>query len=160
MEQLQLRDIAGYLPYGLQVEYELRNGAKFSKTVGDCQVDAVCTGIPLLLPLSCLIEQIEHKGKTIVPIVELAMIEGVCGLLDRYTFQESSQGYSIQFRSYEFAIEVLDSGVNIRVLSLAGNDYSVANQRAMWDFLDELHIDYRNLIGRGLAKDKRLFNNK
>lgn len=163
METLQLKDIAGYLPYGLK---GLHVSEVFSQRVEDV-VNIHPSNVqsylfdyelyPLLLPLSSLIEEIEHKGKKIVPIVELAKLAGypmdnTCELTagDNGWYEVKSGRVEFLYMTDSYTFHSL----------VMGDLVATHNQRAMWDFLDEIHLDYRNLIGRGLAKDKRLFNNK
>lgn len=94
MEQITLKELAAYLPYGLNaqwndtrnphfkpidgriVEVRMRNAVHFvsienDKEINDC---AIFECKPYLRPLSQLTEEIEIEGEKFVPIVELAKI--------------------------------------------------------------------------------------
>lgn len=74
-EQLTLEHLAPYLPYNLQVRTQY-TGGKINNprdlTTSTIHSFIRCNGrltiIPLLHPLSQLAEEIEHKGKKLVPI--------------------------------------------------------------------------------------------
>ena len=162
METLQLKDVAGYLPYGLESFQQYHTGTQYIPLHREVNGNNIMSFIDgstgydiLLLPLSCLIEEIEHKGKKIVPIVELAKLAG--NEFDTYNLLSSYEPHRYTIVGLEFNF----SFSNKLGFTNQNKGYSLPfNQCAMWDYMNELHIDYRSLIGRGLAKDKRLFNNK
>lgn len=82
-EKIELKYLASYLPYGIQVEITLSGQVSphrmlmDSETLYDLQLSIKDYGEeymivkPLLLPLSDLTKEIEHDGKKFVPIDEI-----------------------------------------------------------------------------------------
>ena len=166
--KLELKDIACYLPYGLETTtdrtseihtiYCMRD--KYFYITGFDGIILIEFCKPILRPLSDLYKTIIHNGKEIVPIVELAKIafprhkhfilrpkNGIrdercvlfCGNLDLYDFEYNS----IDSAFYCFG----SSSGFIREYKLTPNQYQ------LFDYLNELKIDYRGLIDVGLAID-------
>ena len=84
MKTLELKDICGYLPYGLRimrpptnvpVVAELLDIRKDFTILGAGHID---TYRAVLRPMSDLTEEITHKGEKFVPIVELARLHRSC----------------------------------------------------------------------------------
>jgi len=97
---------------------------------------------PILRPVSDLYETIKHNGEEIIPIVELAKIHDarpqeweLNSLADRAQLVEHKMVYFFFGSDADF-----HSGSS-----------RIGNQPALWDFMHELKIDYRGLIGAGLA---------
>lgn len=77
MEKLELKHLAPYLPYGLNIQIELDDGDIYSERIigldeelaiiesGDCMIGNFK---PIFHPLSRLTEEIEHDGEKFVPI--------------------------------------------------------------------------------------------
>ena len=69
MEKLELKHLAGYLPYGLKM---LANNDFVSPKIRELTIDGyqfiVNTRKPILRPLSDLTKEIEHNGEKFMPI--------------------------------------------------------------------------------------------
>jgi len=178
--KLELKDIAGYIPYGLNVI-----SLKPSKgTIGELYVTyAGMNSIqirssdfedkhgyilplreikPILRPLSDLYRTITHNGKEIVPIVELAKI--FCNK-HKWSLVESEYDESGNVESFGYAKEQFENDGYIhfyyhedeffqsfRVINSNHiKRLSVNKQYQLFDYLHELKIDFRNLIESGLA---------
>ena len=171
--KLELKDIAGYLPYKLWVnvyekeltgdtgdyccggEIEAIAGKKASydeqeRYVNIYKVDYRWTTEyfitkPILRPLADLYHTITHNGKEIVPIVELAKIA-----------QPDIEWYFDHNRAYcngGYAEFVYDSINHCFRQWSYGMEKHTHNQYQLFDYLNELKIDYRGLIGGGRAID-------
>lgn len=75
MKTLELKDICGYVPYGLKYLYE-------GNTIGDVRIQDYKTTIdsllclnfiikPILRPMSDLTKEITHEGERFVPLLAL-----------------------------------------------------------------------------------------
>ena len=134
--ELTLTDIAGYLPYGLNISDRKRgittvwnwqsadcsdwNGEDKVETIsGEQYSEELVLATPILRPMSDLDREITHKGETFVPIDRLRGIDG-----------------DIQFK-YE------------KLYSVKG--YCMHWITAIIDNLSEWMFDYRGLIDAGLA---------
>jgi hypothetical protein len=159
MRTLELKDIAGYLPYGLKVLIKMDDNIigtvigeinDYMRVFGEDAEDYFEESdemLPILRPLSDLYRTITHNGKEIVPIVECAKISlpeyewkfedttsAIANIGDnnaRFNYSENSKSFFAYYNSIE-----------------APN-----NQYKLFDFLHELKIDYRGLIDEGLAID-------
>ena len=172
--KLELRDFAGYLPYGLCgknprkpsyqfVEFEKvpinENLMFYLDERHGCRI--------ILRPLSDLHERIIHNGKEIIPIVELAKIYS-----RNYPHPHNPEPVDWKFNPCSSEGDQCATGdcegmENFMFTMTGGDDddgwgfyvqmeedatfRAVNNQRLLWDYLDELKIDYRNLIDDGLA---------
>ena len=141
--KLILTDIAGYIPYGLEVNgFGIVTGCNNGRLFFEGETESfleVEFARPILRPISDLYRTIIHNGKEIVPIVELANLHmpgktwklyygnAVCG--DRI-FGFIDGGFFFQYE---------DEPENIEY------------QFKLFDFLHELKIDYRSLLDAGLA---------
>lgn len=79
MEKLTLQQLAVYLPYKLKGNFEVSEvvpEAKYELREKELRIDNVDFFLkyatPILYPISCLTNEITHKGETFVPVVELA----------------------------------------------------------------------------------------
>jgi hypothetical protein len=161
MKTLELKDIAGYLPYELQgldsaggkylvqrvdivegyltLEYlDIYDMHPYSGSIKELK--------PILRPISDLCKTVLHSGREIVPIVELAKIikNG------QWTFSENAFGERLAKDSDDRCFGFFDGGF---VLTYGGKTNQVARQYRLYDFLHELKIDYRGLISAGIAID-------
>jgi hypothetical protein len=152
MRTLEFKDICGYLPYGLYAEYTnlktidiinsvtgLPDNNDIKLEIGFLSDEHIWMYKPILRPLSDLCKTITHKGKEIVPIVELAKI--AYPKTDWYLVKGGAEYYTGYYYVH---------------LSFAGGSFfksngDVENQYQLFDFLHELKIDYRGLIDEGLA---------
>ncbi|GHT33941.1 hypothetical protein FACS189434_09250 [Bacteroidia bacterium] len=164
---LELKDICGYLPYGLEFLYidgrsiyplwclfpNVNNNFTNERIIWEITHNQFK---PILRPLSDLYKKITHNGKEIIPIVECAKItfgefefwlgensmENPCAIvitdeLDEFGYNENINLYYSQ----EFGF-ITDS-----------TEFLMKNQIQLFDYLNELKIDYRGLIDAGLAID-------
>lgn len=110
---------------------------------------------PILFHISCLTEEIQFRGEEIVPLIELAKIEGH---LEKITRLENKWGV-LQIASgrmcesdleLEFAFDSDDKSFTIAD-SKDATSLDVFNSLALYDWLNSHMIDYRGLIDKGLA---------
>jgi hypothetical protein len=171
--KLKLTDIAGYMPYGLKVydENEATEGMRTFTVKGiefdtelfnpqEDENDWLDIGYfkPILRPLSDMWQAITHNGKEITPIFECAKIaeiphcksliidhKGVHDIMNYMHFDyHKPDGYHFKnaFGGFFYT----------------GRAVNVNNQYQLFDFLNELKIDYRGLIESGLAIDANTLN--
>ena len=126
--KLELKDIAGYLPYKPCFINNLSSNKNYYYGYSNV-IELINYFTISLRPLSDLYRTITHDGKEIVPIVELAKIEG-CGEDE------------IKYNKDTFGFYCCDE---------EGNWLTVYNQYQLFDYLHYLKIDYRGLIESGLA---------
>jgi hypothetical protein len=150
MEQkLELKDIAGYLPYKLCCI----NTAYYDKADNIFEVKQVFlnkiqgSDVPILRPLSDLYRPITHNGKESVPIVELAKIMNPQIDWDYGTTYACHNFWKFTYTNYGFR------------LYKGKHDIDVLRQYQLFDYLHELKIDYRGLIYAGLAIDCNSLDN-
>ena len=137
MRTLELKDICGYLPYGLRimrpptnvpVVAELLDIRKDFTILGAGHID---TYRAVLRPMSDLTKEITHKGEKFVPMVEL----GECANVE------------VEVADFEFkrdkVVDVLFHNI------LSGERSSII----IFDKFHEWMFDYRGLISAGLAID-------
>jgi len=137
MKTLELKDICGYLPYGLRimrpptnvpVVAELLDIRKDFTILGAGHID---TYQAVLRPMSDLTKEITHKGEKFVPMVEL----GECANVE------------VEVADFEFkrdkVVDVLFHNI------LSGERSSII----IFDKFHEWMFDYRGLISAGLAID-------
>ena len=172
--KLELKDIAGYLPNRLQsIEiddesciYDLTKISLFQGIfkVGICrQINndffdegEICIEetTPILRPLSDLYKTTTHDGKAIIPIVELAKIafpnkkfeleRDKCPIA---CIRNDDGDIVSQFSYYEYFYFVEFSGYRTK----PNMSINIKNQYKLFDYLNELKIDYRGLIDAGVA---------
>ena len=155
--ELQQKDIAGYLPYGLKYT-NYHHGAIFIIELYNGGLEQLMQTPdlykPVLRPLYDLYCTITHNGEEIVPIVELAKMAKLH--LDYKSDWKFERGPIIDcaiksddlyfvFENGSF-ISYVDSGKRLI-------QNKILNQYALFDYLHELKIDYRGLIDAGLAID-------
>lgn len=151
MEKIELKDVIGYFPYNLGWIEENEDGITTEEYKNYIDLSEDYSHVlhgnarPILRPISDLYKTIKHKGKEIIPLVELAKIafpdwewNDNLKVKEYITAAIESNDYEFQFIGGDFVI----------------NDVYIAqNQYKLFDFLHELHIDYRGLIDKGLAID-------
>ena len=176
--KLELRDIAGYIPYGLHAK---TTNNEFIRIRGSHEMifpsipdDFVLHGKsdyslvyslkPILRPLSDLYKTIKHNGKEVVPILELAKIayiddEGIdlCNFILQKRDNNGQIYVSLKKDRFEF---FYNDEWNMFYSYLNGEIYDVPNQYQLFDYLHELKIDYRGLIDDGLAVSVYDFENE
>ena len=136
MKTLELKDICGYLPYGLMQKH-YNDVCSFTIATQSCMGKDVFHempvrfGKPILRPMSDLTKEITHRGEKFVPMVEL----GECANVE------------VEVADFEFkrdkVIDVLFHNI------LSGERSSII----IFDKLNEWMFDYRGLISAGLAID-------
>jgi hypothetical protein len=157
MRNLELKEIVAYIPYKI-MGYEASGHICWfnSKELATMDLSGY---LPILRPLSNLYKTITHNGKEIVPIVELAKI-AYCGM--KWTLSEN---FAVSFNGrieirFMFIKEVNSFVINDNEDYFDGQtddrynfgrESSVFNQVQLFDYLNELKIDYRGLIDAGLA---------
>ena len=136
MKTLELKDICGYLPYGLMQKH-YNDVCSFTIETQSCMGKDVFHempirfGKPILRPMSDLTEEITHRGEKFVPMVEL----GECANVE------------VEVADFEFkrdkVVDVLFHNI------LSGERSSII----IFDKFHEWMFDYRGLISAGLAID-------
>ena len=178
--KLDLKDIAGYLPYGLAIlngnesdkiiGYEVKDEDEhkgeyvqiFSLFRGGLQNYTEIKNItPVLRPLSDLYRTITHSGKEIVPIVEIACIAfPALGWIPFKNDPDDRQeewkckhaGYDIEGNSTYINVDFTYKNGAFFAYEV-GEIIKVEDQYLQFDYLNELKIDYRGLLDAGLAID-------
>ena len=148
--KLELRDIAGYIPYGLFVSDDTEIRPVRISVVNIENIIDSCKCKPILRPVSDLYKTIVHNGKEIVPIVECAKIalgnddwmcsEGGAAYVEHEGCDEYSTGirYDEDYDTFIYFDNETD-------------DSSCPHLYRLFDYMNELKIDYRGLIDAGLA---------
>ena len=142
--KLELFEIAGYFPHNLMWwNGKLWNGIDWGIISSYLADGFEYKWYPILRPISDLYKTITHNGKEIVPIVELSKIWEIedawyFGLnkiadIDNGSLEFENGAFMILKRGFEFT--------------------PTPNQIPLFDYLNELKIDYRGLIEAGLAID-------
>lgn len=149
MQKLELKDIIGYIPYGL-MQYN-KSGIYTPVLLGVYsfgQKHTVCMGeniVPILRPMSDLSKTIVYEDKEEIPIVELAKISTPKRDYNKYDWK-FKDGVAVKGRSefwFNFELSCFyHSGF------LSANNYD-----KLFDYLHSRMFDYRGLIDKGLAVD-------
>jgi hypothetical protein len=162
--KLEPKDIAGHLPYKMFCDTKLDSGMYCNEILGTMNNDVFIvyrnTHIvrlfqqikPILRPISDLYRIITHNGKDIIPILELAKMIYSCEWelyqLDDFLFAKC--GLLVFFYSeYEKSFRLQKDDC----------DEFIINQYQLFDYMNELKIDYRGLIEAGLAIDVNTLEN-
>ncbi|OPC11948.1 hypothetical protein BAX93_05455 [Elizabethkingia meningoseptica] len=179
MDKLELKDIAPYFQYDLifknkttQNNYRLRTidirsdgfiSLKFSDSnlaITDFMEDedgSIMKFIPLLRPMSDLTKEITHNGEKFVPMEKLAQIaferidafhiHSDIEIITAYKADKKEAYITLKYDvdNKSFVVSVLDENL-FRTRNLA-----TKNQYDLFQKLCEWHIDFQDLIGRGLA---------
>ena len=160
MKTLELKDICGYLPYGLVfqdkgrgVYLQLVNLLSAQKLI-DKSHDYTEVG-PILRPMSDLTKEITHKGEKFVPLVELAKIALRDAIAKRYYNDVDfviKNDYVEIHGHYKFRYTHRGSFEMCRTIS-DFDELTCLHQCEIFDKLNEWMFDYRGLISAGLAID-------
>ena len=128
--KLELKHLAGYLPYGLKLERINYKNERFKQlTAYDLCPDGEIENIkPILRPLSDLTKEIEVNGINMNPLVNLKI-----------------QGYNLNFDD-DFTFEDFING------NFLNNSYGFIQLLLCW------HFDIYGLIEKGLAIDINTIN--
>jgi len=138
--ELKLKDIAGYLPYGLNyMNVRKQNTFTIFDHLHNLIKDSEYIK-PILRPLSDLYKPITHNGKEQTPILELAKMQG--GFTWRIGINKAVTEYGDEFYYY---------GKSFVFNNSKGEPKEIIFQYELFDYLQELKIDYRGLIDAGLA---------
>ncbi|MDR2233887.1 MAG: hypothetical protein LBE56_12315 [Tannerella sp.] len=158
-KKLELRDVAGYLPYGLhclncddcieEIDFcnvgNLIRGIELQDDAEDDEWVASQQYKPVLRPVSDLYKPIQHNGKEEIPIMECAEIS-IPG--KKWRHSKFSKCAWSEDREIEFST---DDGEFYLYLNNQGKPSFIKNQYKVFDYLHSRFIDYRNLIDAGLA---------
>jgi hypothetical protein len=154
MRTLELKDICGYLPHGLIV-YKKNTGEIFP--VFGIEINRreyhsydwwnMDNFKPILRPLSDLYRTITHNGKEIIPIIECAKIA-----LPDFEFIPAGELCYWQSKHRGLIQFYMERGA-FTVNFVDDLGYIMVNQIPLFDYLNELKIDYRGLVEAGLAID-------
>jgi hypothetical protein len=161
------KNIAGYLPYGLRGKYEDEENPKYCSliTIGVSHIPGqklewLTYGedlIPVLYPESDLYKPRIRNGKEIVPIIELSKIG--CPEItwdkceDTYALGDNG-ACSFVFENGGFSMSYINDPYMDDI-----EEGTVENHLQLFDFMNELLIDYRGLIKSGLAVDVHTLKN-
>ena len=138
MKKLELKDIAGYLSYGLkcldieniaEVIYEFSTNSADGINFVNAGKYTISQLKPILRPMSDLTKEIEVNGDKFVPIERMKYLQLISPF---YNIGDVLGG------------QIIDS---LFTSSRYGGEFMII------DFLNSLHFDYRGLIGQGLAID-------
>ena len=147
--KLELRDIAGYLPYGVFAKFYDIN---FISMIDFASVGCLLSGKEpmrmILRPLPDLYEPIIHNGNEEVPIVELAKITRE----DLEWTKAPSDNPKSKFGRAEYTFSLHDKDFYLSVKRAGSRDVAhLCNQYQLFDYLHSRFIDYRGLIDAKLA---------
>ena len=171
MKELELKDIAGYLPYRLQglcrgevVPFIISTHYNCDLVAEHC-LNTMSDIKPLLRPMSDLTKSIVVKGynndKEFVPIVALAERAFEIEINNITGFSQSGKCRGVNFIfdyvEYGFSYSEDIDAFHTQIISPKQNIVT-DNQSQLFDLLNQWHFDYRNLIGEGLAIDINTLN--
>ena len=171
--KLELKDIAGYLPYGLiwrgitvGTEFTTKEQSNKNYSLNSVESlflnDRTKENTPILRPLSDLDKTITHNGEEFIPIVKLAKIVmyNAPYLVDTYTLLSDNSvkitySHSADCFIFDFCkINKIFSLESVNTLHGKTPQYKLFyNQYQLFDKLNEWKIDYRGLIEKGYAID-------
>lgn len=146
MKTLELKDICGYLPYGLRIMRSPTNVPVVAELL-DIRKDFTILGAghidtyrAVLRPMSDLTKEITHRGEKFVPLYKLTP-----------AFKY------FQWSDDRFRLEITQDCIVIGVYSKSLGDWGVHARidltTSKLDKLDAWMFDYRGLISAGLAID-------
>ena len=164
--KLELKDIAGYIPYGLYIagkdnEYPqsgIVDGlTKFrDRVMVYCEDDGEACEFymheffPVLRPLSDLYRTIIHNGKEIIPIIECLKISHE-RMRNAYGFEvDKIESNRIHFGYGSDNCDWVTFWYDAKECSFK-SFWDVPNQYKLFDYLHELKLDYRGLVDAKLA---------
>jgi hypothetical protein len=158
MKPLELKDIAGYLPYDLKYCCEYYSGRVEIHSYNEYKyvqhlVDNLDKDMPILRPLSDLYKTIIHNGKQLIPIVECAKIHEKD---EEWGLNENKDRVFSDAMYYEFGYSKGYGKRSNVFFARSGRGRAVEDvyeQYKLFDCFNSLKIDYRGLIDDGLAID-------
>ena len=159
MKATELKDIVGYLPYGL-IGYQEGHICRIDMQFVARQGVQLCNYKPVLRPMFDLTKEIIHRGKKFVPMVEIGKLLGFDNLkkyeIDgeiQYGFEthyaDDAQGYTFGWHQAAQSLGVWYDRIDEETQSVE----SLIMNLYAFDKLAEWMFDYRDLIGKGLAID-------
>ena len=161
MKTLELKDICGYLPYGLRIMRSPTNVPVVAELL-DIRKDFTILGAghigtyrAVLRPMSDLTKEITHRGEKFVPLVELAKIALRDAIAKRYYNDADfviKNDYVEIHGYYKFRYTHRGSFEMCRTIS-DFDELTCLHQCEIFDKLNEWMFDYRGLISAGLAID-------
>lgn len=161
MKTLELKDICGYLPYGLRIMRSPTNVPVVAELL-DIRKDFTILGAGhigtyrvVLRPMSDLTKGIIHRGEKFVPLVELAKIALRDAIAKRYYNDVDfviKNDYVEIHGHYKFRYTHRGSFEMCRTIS-DFDELTCLHQCEIFDKLDAWMFDYRGLISAGLAID-------
>lgn len=177
---IELKEIVGYLPYGLKIKWSLSSSEftgikdyadktiflnrfrdKFQRehTLPKSYPLSECK--PILRPLSQLTEEITHNGERFVPIKKI--FKECAGLTPRKKYKDDNLraykgdngsgcvGIFRKGKDVSLVLELYWDGMVICYRTVRGKPYVACNQLKIFQYLYEWHFDIHGLIKRGDA---------
>jgi hypothetical protein len=141
--KLELKHLAGYLPYGLK--YKCNGNIYYYEHCSTRDFDYE-NSKPILRPLSDLTKEIEVNGEKFVPIIVLAKMAYGNFSYTKVSFSENEYWIGVSFDSGNYGYSV-----NRGMIELS-NRYDVMLKLLEW------HFDIYGLIENGLAIDINTLN--
>ena len=158
--KLELKEIIGYLPYGLMGMYKNVKEPQQVQLGFRCLNGRVEYYIndnikPILRPLSDLYATITHNGQEIVPVMEIA--KAVYPEVDwEKCSGEDVIGYNDGIE-YQLTIERIDDCIEMYCIGIddegAPSYTRPGNTLKVFDYISSIFIDFRGLIDANLAID-------
>jgi hypothetical protein len=161
--KIELNRLAGYLPYGLRIDYGYsnpKNNTRYNFKLNGTNISKVLNFEefrPILRPLSDLTKEIEVDGERFVPMKELVRIMHPS---KEFRFLETSFSKNVQSVKYKYhsGRNTVCDTINIYTEELNGGskycfnivntDYWIIQKFYEW------HFDIHGLLEKGLAIDK------
>ena len=113
--------------------------------------------LAILHPLTDLTKEIEHNGKTFVPIVELAKMSWIDEVVDFKYQSLKAETVFIAF-SDKYNVFGYDSNTQSFFGAADGESCSVVNQFSLFENMIKWHFDIAGLIDKGEAIDINTLN--
>ena len=107
---------------------------------------------PILRPLSDLTKEIEHKGETFIPIVELARMAWKEPLINKFKINNGTLWYNFDGDEYYFEFRP-NKGFLFARMTPYESFMPIDNQLGLFQKLIEWHFDIADLISKGEAID-------
>lgn len=164
--ELELKHLAGYLPYGLGI-YSETYGIKSIMTIrgngGDNPSDSIESVLsgkfkPLLRPLSSLMKEIEVDGEPFVPMLELIKIaidqyDRGEGIIDSSEIIGALYGINriSVLLSYDVKCSLIYDSIQMKFIFNSPQNLMFACGYILFEKLYEWHFDIYGLIDKGLA---------
>lgn len=151
MEKLELKHLAGYLPYDLR--YKFANQTYIFRNVIDFDYEY---SKPILHPLSDLTKEIEVNGEKFVPMEELVRIMHPNEVFISLETSTARNLQSVRYKYHRGRNTVCDT-INVYTEELnQGSKYCFNIVNTDWWIIQKLlewHFDIHGLIEKGLAID-------